>query len=152
MHRPELTQRKNTNPIIAENTWDSSMPSNIKQNCDICLENVSIKCKEVCFPECVLWSRFSPSEEAVPRRRYGKTLWREKGISMNFIPFQLYVPWLCQASVYSSVLSRRNKDLEWQALKPSACHSSRVLGRPDRVIALRQISVTAPCYSSILFR
>ena len=49
MHRQELTQRKNTNPIIAENTWDSSMPFNIKQNCDICLENVSFKCRGV-FP------------------------------------------------------------------------------------------------------
>ena len=39
----------------------------------------------------------------------------------------------CQASVGSSVLSRHNKDLEWQTLKPLACHtrdSSRVLDRP----------------------
>ena len=46
---------------------------------------------------------------------------------------------------------------------PSACHSSWVLDRPcyhviglrsrmDHVISLRQISVTAQCYSSILFR
>ena len=51
-------------------------------------------------------------------------------------------------SVISSVLSHHNRDLKWQTLKPSAHHRSWT----DRVIALRQISVTAPCYSSILFR
>ena len=51
-------------------------------------------------------------------------------------------------SVISSVLSHHNRDLKWQTLKPLAHHSSWT----DRVIALRQISVTAPCYSSILFR
>ena len=43
---------------------------------------------------------------------------------------------------------------------PSACHSSQVLidrvialrSRMDPVIALRQISVTAQCYSTVLFR
>ena len=56
--------------------------------------------------------------------------------------------WICQGSVISSVLSRHNKDLKRWTLKPSACHSSQ----RDHVIALRQISVTAPCYSSVLFR
>ena len=61
----------------------------------------------------------------------------------------------CQASVLSSVLSRLNKYLKRRTLEPSACHSSQtdrviVLGSwTDRVIALRQISVTAPCCSSI---
>ena len=35
--------------------------------------------------------------------------------------------WPSQASECSLVLSHHNKDLEWWALKPSACHSSRVL-------------------------
>ena len=68
--------------------------------------------------------------------------------------------WQCQASVFRSVVSRHNEDLEWRTLKPSVCPSSRVLDRlcyssqvsSGRVIALRQISVTALCYSSILFR
>ena len=61
-------------------------------------------------------------------------------------------------SVISSVLSRHNKDLNRWTLKPSVHHSSwtdRViaLASPtDHVIALRQISVTALCYSSVLFR
>ena len=37
---------------------------------------------------------------------------------------------VCQASVCSSVLSRHNKDLEWQTLKPSARCSSWVLDKP----------------------
>ena len=58
-------------------------------------------------------------------------------------------------------LSRHNKDLEGRTLKPprrvTALRSwiDRVItprSRMDRVIALRQISVTAQCYSSILFR
>ena len=56
----------------------------------------------------------------------------------------------CQASVYSSVLSCCNKELEWRTLKPSACHSSwtdtALRSRMDRVIPLRQISVTALFY------
>ena len=43
-------------------------------------------------------------------------------------------------------LSRHNKDLERRTLKPSACHSSRVLGKPC------YSSQTNQCYSSILFR
>ena len=54
----------------------------------------------------------------------------------------------CQASVVSSVLSYLNKNLKRWTLKPLAHHSSWT----DRVIALRQISVTVPCYSSVLFR
>ena len=46
----------------------------------------------------------------------------------------------------SSVSSQQN--LEGRTLEPLACHSSWT----DHVIALRQISVTAPCYGSILFR
>ena len=55
--------------------------------------------------------------------------------------------WQC---VISSVLSRSNKNLKWRRLKPSdrLCHSSRT----DRVSTLGQISVTALCYSSVLFR
>ena len=57
----------------------------------------------------------------------------------------MYAPWFS---------SCHNKDLEWQTLKPpSACHSSRawtdcfiaLRSRTDRVVALRQISVTAQC-------
>ena len=51
---------------------------------------------------------------------------------------------LCRASVFSSVLSHHNKDLERWTLKPSVRHSSRVLA--NRVIALRQVSVTALFY------
>ena len=64
----------------------------------------------------------------------------------------------CQGSVISSVLSHHNKNLKPQTLKPSACHISRtgcviaLSSQTDHVIALRQISVTAPCYSSVLFR
>ena len=64
----------------------------------------------------------------------------------------------CQASVISSVLSCLNKNLKRQTLKPSECHSSwtdRVIAlrsQIDHVIALSQISVTAPRYSSVLFR
>ena len=55
-----------------------------------------------------------------------------------------------------SVSSQQN--LMWWTLEPSACHSCQTdcvidLGSwTGRVIALRQISVTAPCYSSILVR
>ena len=58
-------------------------------------------------------------------------------------------------------LSRHNKDLERWTLKPpwrvTALGSwidrgIALRSRKDRVIALRQISVTAQCYSSILFR
>ena len=63
--------------------------------------------------------------------------------------------------MFLSSLSRHNKNLEWQTLKPpwhvTALRSwiDRVIAlrsRMDHVIALRQISVTAQCYSSILFR
>ena len=59
-----------------------------------------------------------------------------------------FFTWFCQASVISLVLSCLNKNLKRRTLKPLACHSSWT----DCVIALRQISVTAPCYSSVLFR
>ena len=65
----------------------------------------------------------------------------------------------CQASVCSLVLSWHNEDLKWRTLKPSATAlgswTERVIAlrsRTDCVLALRQISVTAPCYSSILLR
>ena len=67
----------------------------------------------------------------------------------------------CQVSVCSSVLSRHSKDLEWRTLKPPrrvtglGCRTDRVIAlrsRTDRVTALGQISVTAQCYSSILFK
>ena len=63
--------------------------------------------------------------------------------------------------MFPDSLSRHNKDLEGRTLKPprrvTALRSwiDRVItprSRMDRVIALRQISVTAQCYSSILFR
>ena len=53
----------------------------------------------------------------------------------------------CQASVFSSVLSHLNKNMKQQILKPSGV--SQLL---DRLCYSSQISVTAPCYSSILFR
>ena len=59
----------------------------------------------------------------------------------------MYV-YMCQGSVISLVLSHLNKNLKQRTLKPPACHSSQT----DRVIALRQISVTALFYSSVLFR
>ena len=43
----------------------------------------------------------------------------------------------CQGSVISSVLSRHNKDLKRQTLKPSACHKSRTV---------LQLHVTAQFY------
>ena len=58
-------------------------------------------------------------------------------------------------------LSRHNKDLEWQTLKPSRYVTALgswtdciiALRSPmGHVIGLRQISVKAQCYSSILFR
>ena len=58
----------------------------------------------------------------------------------------------------SSVLSHLNKNLKQQTLKPSACRSSwtdrvtALRSQIDGVIALRQKSVAAPCYSSVLFR
>ena len=58
----------------------------------------------------------------------------------------------CRASVFSSVLSRLNKNLKRRTLKPLAHHSSwtgpvtALRYRTDRAIALRQISVTALFY------
>ena len=58
-------------------------------------------------------------------------------------------------------LSRHNKDLECWTLKPPQRVTSlgswidpviALRSRKDHIIALRQISVTAQCYSSILFR
>ena len=56
--------------------------------------------------------------------------------------------WICQVSVISSVLSHLNKNLKRWTLKPSVHHGSWT----DRVTAPRQISVTGPCYSSVLLR
>ena len=57
---------------------------------------------------------------------------------------------LSRECMFLGSLSRHNKDLEQRTLKPSARHSSRcvtALGSwTNRVIALRQISVTAPFY------
>ena len=50
---------------------------------------------------------------------------------------------LSHECMFLSSLSRHNKDLERQTLKPSARHSSRVL---ESVIALRQTCVTALFY------
>ena len=57
---------------------------------------------------------------------------------------------LSRECIISSVLSRRNKNLRQQTLKPfdRPCLSSQ----RDCVTALGQISVTALCYSSVLFR
>ena len=61
----------------------------------------------------------------------------------------------CQASVCSSVLSHHSKDLEWWTLKPPrrvtalgswTDHVIALRSRMDRVIALREISVTALFY------
>ena len=57
----------------------------------------------------------------------------------------------CQVSVCSSVLSRHNTDWESWTLRP--LRRVTALGSwTDRVIALREISVTSQCCSSILFR
>ena len=57
-------------------------------------------------------------------------------------------------------LSHHNKDLECRTLKPPQRVTAlgywidpviALRSRKDHVIALRQISVTAQCYSSILF-
>ena len=57
---------------------------------------------------------------------------------------------LSRKCMFLDSLSRHNKDLEQRTLKPSARHSSRcvtALGSwTNRVIALRQISVTALFY------
>ena len=95
--------------------WDPSMPSNIKQNCDICLENVSFKCRGVCPRMCALIKILS-LRGAVPRRRNGKTPWREKGISMNFIPFQLYVPRLDDSCPPDIGICRRAQHKPMQVL------------------------------------
>ena len=55
---------------------------------------------------------------------------------------QVYAPWF---------LSCHNKDLEWLTLK-SPWHVTALRSWLDCVIALREISVTAQSYSSILFR
>ena len=55
---------------------------------------------------------------------------------------QVYAPWF---------LSCHNKDLEWLTLK-SPWHVTALRSWLDCVIALREISVTAWSYSSILFR
>ena len=68
---------------------------------------------------------------------------------------------LSRKCMFLDSLSRHNRDLECRTLKPplrvTALRSwiDRVIAfrsRMDHVIALRQISVTAQCYSSILFR
>ena len=53
---------------------------------------------------------------------------------------------LSRECMFLSSLSHHNKDLERQTLKPSACHSSQVLGKPCCSSQANQ------CYSSILFR
>ena len=67
-----------------------------------------------------------------------------KSLESSFSSQQGLSPSKCQASVWSSVLSCHNKDLECQILKPSACHSSQVLNRPC------YSSQTNQCYSSVL--
>lgn len=65
---------------------------------------------------------------------------------------------MCGEHVISSVLSHHNKNLKRRMLKPSARHSSwtghvtALSSWTDRIIALGQINVTAPCNSSVLFR
>ena len=51
-------------------------------------------------------------------------------LPMNSGLISFRMEWLCQASVFSLVLSCHNKDLERQTLKPSARHSSQVLDKP----------------------
>ena len=48
-------------------------------------------------------------------------------------------------------LSRHNKNLEWRTLKPLGGSQLSGVGQTS-VIALKEISVTAQCYSSILLR
>ena len=61
-------------------------------------------------------------------------------------------------SVISSVLSHLNKNFKRQTLKPSVRHSSwtdhvvALCSRTDHGIVVREISVTAPCYNSVLLR
>ena len=69
---------------------------------------------------------------------------KKEGFSLGYFQMDLKLIYLCQASICSSVFSGHNKDLEWQTLKPSACHSSRVLDWPcySSQVTDRQ------CYSS----
>ena len=61
------------------------------------------------------------------------------------IPFQSTQPKrVSRECMFLHSLSHHNKDLERWTLKPSVRHSSRVLA--NRVIALRQVSVTALFY------
>ena len=79
-------------------------------------------------------------------------------------------PWLIHVNVwqkplrYCKVISlqkkkKNTKDMKWRTLRPLARHSFSVLDRPcyssqvlNQPCYSSQISVTAPCYSSILFR
>ena len=54
----------------------------------------------------------------------------------------MHSPWFCHL----------NKYLKWWMWEPSADHVSALRSWTDHVIALRLISVTVPCYSSILLR
>ena len=69
--------------------------------------------------------------------------------------FPICLLWSCQVSVCSSVLSCHNKDLEWWTLKPPRHVTAlgswtdcviALRSQMDRVIALRQISVTPLFY------
>ena len=86
------------------------------------------------------------------------SIWATTHLCFMYLLVQLVMSREC---MFLGSLSRHNKDLEWQTLKPprhvTALGSwiDRVIAlrsRKDHVIALRQISVTAQCYSSILFK
>ncbi|XP_055286984.1 uncharacterized protein LOC129559360 isoform X1 [Moschus berezovskii] len=71
-------------------------------------------------------------------------------ISFKWTHMCSFGDWLVASvrQVYAPRFFCLNKNLKRWKLETSACHSSRT----DHVTALRQISVTAPCDSSILFR
>ena len=91
-------------------------------------------------------------------------------INSNFLKLWLlglcyqnsYIYWflhsLFRVNAFSSVPSYLNKNLKRQTLETLECHSSwtdcviALRSRTDHVIALRQTSVTAPCYRYILSR
>ena len=66
---------------------------------------------------------------AVRPRRDRRTGGPRKTVGSRSSELGAELSFLCQASVYSSVLSHHNKDLECRTLKPSECHSSLVLDR-----------------------
>ena len=65
-----------------------------------------------------------------PPEHFVLFLWHLKSSTTDVVVVYFCCCYCCQVSVYSSVLSHHNKDLEWRTLKPSVCHISWVLDRP----------------------